>query len=86
MHWPKMRMLFCSWTAYVSSNCASKSHIPSSTVRGTSVDTSAFCAVLTYRADASSTDGPLFSTPRSRSSVTLVTFFSDDAHLLTVQY
>jgi hypothetical protein len=37
-------------------------------------------------ARTSSSDGPLCSTPRRRSSVTLVTFLSDGAHLLTVRY
>jgi hypothetical protein len=34
----------------------------------------------------SSSDGPRCSTPRRRSSVTLVTFLSDGAHLRTVRY
>jgi hypothetical protein len=36
-------------------------------------------------ARTSSSDGPICSTPRRRSSVTLVTFLSDGAHLPTVQ-
>jgi hypothetical protein len=78
--------LFCSTTPCVPWNCRSKSHMPLSSVRGTSINTSALCAVPVYRPDASSTNHPFFSTARSRSSVTLVTFSSDGAHLLTVQH